>query len=154
MDSHFGSMMLIPMAIWSGSCWCLPQIPWNPFRLLVGVLVLPASAGALAEGSPLQPCPEDCPWAMEATLPRVKMPSSEVRNPGEGYKSLAPLSQGRTDSAGLFVFQSLRGSAKSHILPRPSLLPSPPCTCLLREGPRYITCMHSSHVGSVSGNLT
>lgn len=83
-----GSVMLIPMPIWNRRCWCHTRSPWNPFYLLVGVLVPPASAGALAEGSPLQPGPEDCPWAMENTLPRVKMPSFEVGNPGKGYKSL------------------------------------------------------------------
>lgn len=138
---HSGSKMLIPIPIWN-RYQTLTQIPWNPFYLLVDVLVPLASAVALAKGSRLQPCPEDCPWAMEATLPKVKIPSSQVRNPREGYERLALLFQGRTDSTVQFMLQSLRGSDGNHKLP----LPCPAAFTTLQMPPERTPSMYHLHM--------
>lgn len=147
-----GSMMPTPMPVWNRRHWCLTPILWKPFYLLVGVFVsnhpTPASAGALAEGSPLQPCLENCPWAREITLPRVKMASFEVRNPGEGYKSLPWQTLQHDLCSGAW-----KDMVEATFLPFPSLLSLLHDRCFLRELPPYIPCMQSSIVNSVSREL-
>lgn len=117
--------------------------------LLFGVLVSTSSAGALAECSLLQACPENWTWAM----PRVEMPSSEIRNPGEGYKSLAPLSQGKTTLQYKLFSRAWEGLGEAISFPYVILWPSLPYKCLLKELSQYITGTWSSDIGSVSREL-
>lgn len=123
----------------------LTQIPWNPFYLLVGVLGPLASAWAPTKPSPLQPRPKDCPCAMEATLPRVKMPSSKVRAQGKSVKVLLIcLKAGQTLQYTLRS-KALRGLDATHLLP----LHSPPYRHLPRELLQSITCRPPARTPSV-----
>lgn len=117
------------------------QTPRSPFHLLVGVLVPLASAWAPTKPSPLQPCPEDCPWAVEATVPKGKMPSSKVRAQGKGIKvSLTCLKAGQTLQYTLL--QSLKRTGWN---PPPS--PSRPAALItLQTPPARMPSVYHLHV--------
>ena len=129
------------------------QTPRSPFYLLVGVLLPLASAWAPTKPSPLQPCPEDCPWAVEATLPKGKMPSSKVRAQGKGIKVLLTCSKARQTLQYTLCSKAWRGLVGTRLLPLPIPLHSSPCRRLPREHLQSITCTWRFVFGSVSRKL-
>lgn len=89
-SAHSGNMMLIPMPIWH-RYGTLTQIPWNPFYLLVGVLVPLASAWAPTKPSPCNLVQRIALGQWKPLCPerRCPHPRSELR--GRVYKFCSPV---------------------------------------------------------------
>lgn len=149
---HSGSKMLIPIPIWN-RYQTLTQIPWNPFYLLVDVLVPLASAVALAKAHPYNLVQRIALGQWKPPCPKLRYPHPRSGTQGKGINVLLSCFKvGQTLQYNL-CSKAWEDLMETTCFPLPVLLPSLPYRCLLRELLQGITCTWNSVFGSVSTEL-
>lgn len=148
-SAHSGNMMLIPMPIWH-RYGTLTQIPWNPFYLLVGVLVPLASALAPTKPSPLATLSRGLPLGNGSHFAQSEDALIQGQSSGEGYTSFAHLFEGRTDSAIHFMLQSLKRTGWN-TPPSPS---DPAALPTLQTPPSRTPSVYRLHMKCIFGSVS